>query len=230
MSEGLLLLFDIDGTLLLQATREHAEGMYAALRRVHRIEIPERRFQMAGMTDRAIARRLLEFAGVPGHAIEAHAETVRRLTIEEFRRRCRPDMGRFVSPGIPEVLGRLASDERMRLSLLTGNFEPVARLKLSRAGIGGFFPEGQGAFGCDHEDRTELPPIARARAAVNGSPWPAERTVIIGDTPRDIACARADGARVVAIATGPYGPDELTDADEVVTSPRDLPDAIAGLR
>ena len=62
--------------------------------------------------------------------------------------------------------------------------------------------------------REQLPPIARARAG----DWPRERTVVIGDTPRDIACARADGLRVVAVATGPFGVEELADADAVVDS------------
>jgi phosphoglycolate phosphatase-like HAD superfamily hydrolase len=63
------------------------------------------------------------------------------------------------------------------------------RVKLARAGIGDYFEPGQGGFGSDHLDRSELPAIARARA----DGWPRERTVVIGDTPRDIACARADG-------------------------------------
>ena len=97
---------------------------------------------------------------------------------------------------------------------MTGNFERIARLKLARAGIGDWFPEGQGGFGSDAEDRALLPPIARARAGG----WPRERTVVIGDTPRDIACARADGLRVVAVATGPFAVEELADADAVVDS------------
>ena len=65
-----------------------------------------------------------------------------------------------------ELLEGLAARDDVRLALLTGNFEPIARLKLERAGIGHYFPPGQGAFGSDHEDRAELPAIARARAAV----------------------------------------------------------------
>ena len=97
---------------------------------------------------------------------------------------------------------------------MTGNYERVARLKLARAGIGDWFPAGQGAFGSDAEERERLPPIARSRAG----DWPRERTVVIGDTPRDIACARADGLRVVAVTTGPFGVDALADADAVVDS------------
>jgi phosphoglycolate phosphatase-like HAD superfamily hydrolase len=116
---------------------------------------------------------------------------------------------------VPEALSSLgARPDAFRFSLVTGNFERIARLKLARAGIGDWFPAGQGAFGSDSEHRDELPPIARARAG----DWPRERTVVIGDTPRDIACARADGLRVVAVATGPFGVSELADADAVIDS------------
>jgi phosphoglycolate phosphatase-like HAD superfamily hydrolase len=123
---------------------------------------------------------------------------------------------------VPALLDDLARDERYRASLVTGNFEPVARLKLDRAGIGRFFDPGQGGFGTDAEDRTELPPLARARAGAGGESWPRDRTVVIGDTPNDIACARADGIPVVAIATGPFGPAELREADHVVESAAEL--------
>ena len=94
--------------------------------------------------------------------------------------------------------------------------EPVARRKLACAGIGHYFAAGQGGFGSDSEDRGELPAVARARAGG----WPRERTVVIGDTPRDIACARADGVRVIAVATGPYSAEALADADAVVDGVR----------
>jgi phosphoglycolate phosphatase-like HAD superfamily hydrolase len=107
--------------------------------------------------------------------------------------------------------------DRCRLGLLTGNYEAVARLKLSRAGIGRYFPAHQGAFGSDGEDRAALPAIARRRAGSPGHPYPREQTIVIGDTPRDVACARADGLRCVAVTTGPFGSNELREADAVVT-------------
>ena len=103
---------------------------------------------------------------------------------------------------------------------MTGNLEPVARLKLARAGVGHHFEAGQGGFGSDHEDRGKLPAIARGRAS--NPPWPRERTVVIGDTPRDIACARVDEVRVAAVATGPYAIEALADADAVVDDARAL--------
>ena len=88
----------------------------------------------------------------------------------------------------------------------------MARRKLASAGIGHYFAAGQGGFGSDAEDRAALPAVARARAGG----WPREHTVVIGDTPRDIACARADRVRVIAVATGPYAAEALADADAVV--------------
>jgi phosphoglycolate phosphatase len=109
----------------------------------------------------------------------------------------------------------------VRLALVTGNYEAIARLKLRRAGIGRYFASRQGGFGSDHEQRAELPRIARRRAG-GDTPWPRERTVVIGDTPRDIACARADGVRAVALATGPFRADELRDADAVARNAHEL--------
>jgi phosphoglycolate phosphatase len=122
---------------------------------------------------------------------------------------------------VAELLAALASRPGdFRLSLVTGNLEPIAHLKLGRAGIGSYFEPGQGGFGSDSEHREALPAIARARAS--SPPWPRERTVVIGDTPRDIACARADRVRVAAVTTGSFGPESLAEADAVVDDARAL--------
>jgi phosphoglycolate phosphatase-like HAD superfamily hydrolase len=102
-------------------------------------------------------------------------------------------------------------------------------MKLRRAGVGRFFAAGQGAFGSDSEDRAVLPAVARRRAGMTGAPWPRERTLVIGDTPRDIACARADGVRVVAVATGPHPVDELREADWAVPNAGELRGVLDGL-
>jgi phosphoglycolate phosphatase-like HAD superfamily hydrolase len=117
-----------------------------------------------------------------------------------------------------EVLEALEARDGVRLAVLTGNLEPIAHLKLARAGLGRFFESGQGGFGSDREDRTELPAIARARAG----DYPRAQTVVIGDTPRDIACARADGVRCIAVATGPFTAAQLADADVVLESAHEL--------
>jgi phosphoglycolate phosphatase-like HAD superfamily hydrolase len=130
---------------------------------------------------------------------------------------------------VPEVLEWLDGLSSVTLGLLTGNYEPVARLKLARAGIGRYFPSGQGAFGSDAEDRAALPAIARRRAGRVGAPNRREQTVVIGDTPRDIACAQADGVRCLAVATGPFGTDELGQADLVASDVREMRGALEGL-
>jgi len=212
----LLLLWDIDGTLLQRASLEHAQAMRAALAQVHGdVVLDGHRVEAAGRTDAAIARDLLVAAGLAGPAIDERADDVIAACCALYDELCPADLSARVAPGVPEALAHLARrPDAFRFSLVTGNYERIARLKLARAGIGDWFPEGQGAFGSDAEDRALLPPIARARAG----DWPRERTVVIGDTPRDIACARADGLRVVAVATGPFAVSELADADAVADS------------
>jgi phosphoglycolate phosphatase len=177
--------------------------------------------EAAGRTDMAIARSLLRAAGVADERIDASAGAVQARAVELFRQLCPPDLSPTVSPGIPDVLAAIAArPSEFRLSLVTGNLEPIARLKLGRAGLGQYFEPGQGGFGSDHVSRAHLPAIARGRASE--PPWPRERTVVIGDTPRDIACARADGVRVAAVGTGPFGVAALADADAVVDDARAL--------
>jgi phosphoglycolate phosphatase len=219
----LLLLFDIDGTLLLRATGEHARALREAAASVHGLPALDGGggVEMAGRTDLAIVRDLLVGAGVLGADVEARSDAVREAAALAYERLCPADLSATVAPGIPELLEALAGrPDAFRLSLVTGNLEPVARLKLARAGVGRYFAAGQGGFGSDDEDRGRLPAIARARAS--GPPWPRSRTVVIGDTPRDIACARADEVRVAAVATGPFAIEALAGADAVVHDARAL--------
>ncbi len=219
----MLLLFDIDGTLLIGAADQHRDAIHEALRVVHGVTNPQRRgIEVAGRTDADIARHLLVAAGIPAAAIDARADDVRIAACEAYAQLVPDDLSAHVTPGIEELLARLAERDDTRLALVTGNYEPIARLKLGAAGIGRYFRRGQGGFGSDHEDRALLPQIARRRAGGEGGEWPRAETAVIGDTPRDIACARADGVRVVAIATGPYGPGDLRQADAVARDAGEL--------
>jgi phosphoglycolate phosphatase len=227
----LLLLFDIDGTLLTGAAEAHAQALHEALGLVHavdarRVSIP---ISPAGRTDPEIARALLLNAGVSATQIDERADRVREECCRAYARLCTEDLSHTVLPGVPDLLEWLSSQPGVLLGLLTGNYEPVARLKLRRAGLGKWFPSGQGAFGSDSEDRTMLPAIARRRAGTVGFPHPRERTVVLGDTPRDIACARADEVRVLCVATGPYGADALGAADAVVADAAELRGALERL-
>jgi len=229
-----LLLFDIDGTLLLRAADAHRDAILEALRVVHGVDDPARSrlAEVAGRTDLDIARGILLASGVSAQRVDARADDVRIAACEAYARLVPDDLSGCVAPGMPELLGDLGRREGTVLALVTGNFEPIARMKLRAAGIAKHFASGQGGFGSDHEDRTQLPAIARRRAgegAGDGESWPRERTVVIGDTPRDIACARADGVRVVGVATGPFAAAQLSDADAVARDARELRDVLGTL-
>src|SRR3954453_16444055 len=224
----LLLLFDIDGTLLLKASREHVEAMHAALARVYGVT-ETAHVEAAGRTDIEIARHICLLADIPAATFDAGLDDLQVAVAEDYARLVPDDISERVAPGVPALLDALVERPGIRLSLVTGNIEPVARMKLRAAGIGHHFPAGQGGFGSDHEDRVMLPPIARARAGADGAPFPRERTIVIGDTPRDIACAHADGLRCVAVAGGPHAEAELTGADVVVPDARSLLSALEPL-
>jgi phosphoglycolate phosphatase len=217
----LLLLFDIDGTLLQRASVEHARALREAAARVHGLAGLDGGYtvEAAGRTDGAIVRELLVAAGVDGAEADTRWGEVQAAAVEAFASACPADLSDRVAPGVAELLPALAArPDEFRLSLVTGNLEAVARLKLERARIGRWFEPGQGGFGSDRLSRAELPAVARRRAG----DWPRSRTVVIGDTPRDIACARADGVRVAAVATGPFAVEALADADAVVDDARAL--------
>jgi phosphoglycolate phosphatase-like HAD superfamily hydrolase len=110
-------------------------------------------------------------------------------------------------------------------ALLTGNPPAVAHARMERLGLGQLFPRGEGAFGCERENRVELFALARERAGN----WPAEHTVAVGDTPLDVSSAHVGGCLCVAVTTGPYGRAELAEADAVIADLSELERALATL-
>jgi phosphoglycolate phosphatase-like HAD superfamily hydrolase len=227
----MLLLFDIDGTLLREGATTVGQAMSMALKQVHGVETGEirTRIETSGRTHGEIARAILLDAGIPAHRIDALAGELRDRCCELSAHRMPDDLSGAVLPGVRELLDWLAGRGDVTLGLLTGNYEAIAELKLTRAGLGEFFAPAVGAFGSDAEDRTALPAIARRRAGIGGSPHPREHTIVIGDTPSDIACARADAVRCVAVATGAFGVEALRDADAVVRDARELPPVLQAL-
>jgi phosphoglycolate phosphatase-like HAD superfamily hydrolase len=224
----LLLLFDIDGTLLIRGAAEHALALHDAIEEVWGVDLRGVRVQTGGRTDPDIAREIL----VTGGEVDARMPAFAERLVARYAELVPADLSDRLAPGAAQVLDRLAADRSISLSLVTGNLEGVARLKLRAAGIGRHFVEGQGGFGSDSPDRADLPAVARARAGTAweaGAPWPRERTMVIGDTPRDIACARADGVRVVAVPTGPFAAAELGDADALIDSLGELPGVLLAL-
>jgi phosphoglycolate phosphatase-like HAD superfamily hydrolase len=222
-----LLLFDIDGTLLSGATKAHSQALDEAIREVHGVDPSGRRSKInpAGRTDGEIARLILLDLDVSAVRIDELAPDVREACSRIYAQLCPPDLSDHVVPGMPELLPWLDGRDGVTLGLVTGNYEPVARLKLKRAGLGRCFRSAPGAFGSDSEDRAALPAIARRRAGHT----PRDQTIVIGDTPRDIACARADGVRCLAVTTGQYGADELDGADAVARDTVELRAALEAI-
>ena len=203
-TERRLLLFDIDGTLITSGGA--GEGAFKdAMRERFGVEEDLKGILLAGATDAKIARELLA-----KHNLEASAENVAALLDEYLQhlvaRISRHD-GRLL-PGIVHVLEALQSRPEVVVALLTGNLTHGAEIKLTHYGVWNFFEFGD--FADDHHDRNELGKFARARAHErHGIEFPPERIYVIGDTPRDIECGRAIGAKTVAIATGHYSMPEL---------------------
>ena len=180
------------------------------------------RVEAGGRTDLEIARHLLLELGVTARRIDEGLRDLRLAATEAFTRRCPADLSATVAPGMGGLLDRLAACADVRLSLVTGNLEPIAWLKLKRAGLGHRFDAARAASVQITRTARSCRPSRAAGRAHQGAPHPPERTIVIGDTPRDIACARADGSRVVAITTGPFAADDLRGADAVVDDAADL--------
>lgn len=204
MARPKLFLFDIDGTLLLTGRAgEHA--LRLGLKERFGVDDDLAAISFAGSTDGAIARQMFAANGIP-----ATPENIADLLdgyVHHLARELPRREGR-VLPGIVKLLDALKARPDCVLGLLTGNIERGAQLKLSHYGVWDYFEFG--AYADDHVDRNKLGPVARSRAVEKlGLEFPAEDIFVLGDTPRDIDCARAAGFRAVAIATGSYPREEL---------------------
>jgi len=215
----MVLLFDIDGTLL-QGHGVGRRALEAALLSLYGSSFDTSEIPFSGKTDPLIFREILTAApdfGLVDAAPEDHQlEAFRGAYLHEMGQRLPVDPVSEL-PGAAALVRQLDADGHT-MGLLTGNLEPLAYGKVARIGLDApLFPFG--AFGSDHEDRNELPAIAAQRAGEHlRRDVPHTDLVIIGDTPRDIECARAVGARVAAVSTGYFSADELAEADIVLES------------
>lgn len=158
------------------------------------------RHDFAGKTDPSIVLEVMTAAGVPEEEVRRLLPEIRRIFLEKLERTLDRRNMRLL-PGVVELLERQAQRPDLALALLTGNWEPGARTKLSRFDLNRFFPFG--AFGCDGFDRAELPPVALERAeAWVGRRFAPSEVLIIGDSLNDVACARAHHIPCLAVATG----------------------------
>ena len=220
-----IVLFDVDGTLLW-TDGAGRRAVHRALKDVLGIEHPAAGFRFDGRTDPEIVRLLAAAAG-RDHDPAVVADVLDHyvgLLVQEL---ARPGHKTTVYPGVFELVAALERRDDCVIGLLTGNIAAGARLKLASGGLD-IARFTVGAFGSDHEVRAELPAIAQRRARERGIEAGGKEVVIIGDTPADVTCGRAIGARAIGVATGSYSvPDliaagayaafqDLSDTDAVV--------------
>jgi phosphoglycolate phosphatase len=199
-----LLLFDIDGTLITSGgAGERALRLALKDRFGHDDDLST--IEIAGRTDGSIARRICEKYGIeqtPENLSAFLDGYLHHLAIE-----LNHSKGRRL-PGIVELLNALKALPHVAVALLTGNLERGAEIKLTHYGIWHYFEFG--AYADDHHDRNQLGKFAKARATKkHGVEFVPENIFVIGDTPHDIDCGRAVGAKTVAIATGNFSREQL---------------------
>ena len=215
-----LVLFDVDGTLLLTHDEVYVEANRLALTEVYGLapEGPD----VPGDTATAHTRRALTAAGVSTEEIDAGlSRWCAEFSANYLRLLADADTSHWeLGRGAHEAIAAIP-----RPALLTGNPPAVAHARMQRLGLATYFPPGQGAFGCEREQRIELFALARERAGE----WPADRTVGVGDTPLDVSSAHDSGCRSVAVTTGRYGREELQGADAVIATLYELHAALATL-
>ncbi len=245
---SILVLWDVDYTLV-DANGAGRRLYQLAFADLYGTELPATAEQanMAGRTDRAIAIDVLALAGIP----DPRAEVSR---FEAALTRLAPEVAHLVAdhgtalPGAREALAALAATTgpmttgpmttgpaattdpaaagglAARQSVLTGNIRALAEAKLAPLGLTGYLDLEIGAYGNEHEIRSELVHLARARAAAaDGTDFGGRSTVLIGDTPLDVAAALATGARAIGVATGMFTAGQLAEAGADVVLP-DLTD------
>lgn len=218
-----LLLIDMDGTLV----KAHGGGKEAArcqaANEIFGTDLSIEDFYASdpwGKTDALITREMLAHKGL-STIDEVQLQAWSERACEIFCAHDEQDL--LLLNNVAETLPILQQQGHI-LAMLTGNLAPMAWHRLSQLGIDHYFERGQGAFGSDGEDRNTYVKIALERANRT-----AQEAIVIGDTIRDIACARAGGAHCIAVATGTTTAEHLHTADKVIDSFDQLPTAIASL-
>ncbi len=207
-----LVLFDIDGTLLLSDGAGRS-AITRALQEVVGTTGPADYF-FDGKTDPQIVRELMQFAGLTDERIDADMERLLSRYVECLHEELRaPGRRPYTLPGVPSLLDALERHADVILGLLTGNLQEGAVAKLSAVGLDPSRFQ-VGAFGSDHELRSELPAVAQARAQLlMGVEIPGAQIVVIGDTPADLTCGRTLGTRAIGVATGRHSVEALARHD-----------------
>jgi phosphoglycolate phosphatase len=200
------VLFDIDGTLIRRSGPAHREALQYAARQVFQVPATIDGIPVHGQLDTGILQVMLRREGVPVREIRAAMPELIRLTEERYAIHAPASLKANLCPGVENLLEGLRQRE-VPLVLVTGNFPSIGWRKLELAGIRDYFLDG--AFAGMRSTRTALARYAIRRAKQQGWATMDASIALIGDSPNDIAAARANGIRSVAVATGIDTLDEL---------------------
>ncbi|MBM2813306.1 MAG: phosphoglycolate phosphatase [Ignavibacteria bacterium] len=206
-----LILFDIDGTILLLNSGIARSLFVRAIDEI--LHVPctlSGNVSFAGKTDLSILFDFLQAEGIDQTIDNTQINRLWERLTELFGNYCTSEYIRLL-PGVKELIGTFQNDEHTTLGLLTGNFKSNAYLKLSAFNLHTYFPFG--AFGCERINRSELPPLAIERANQFKAPvyFNHRNTIIIGDSPLDIKCAKDNYLPVLCVATGGFSYNQLAE-------------------
>ena len=209
-----LVLFDIDGTLLL-SDGAGRRAILRALREVYGATGPAD-YHFDGKTDPQIVRELMRLGGLDDRRIDDGMERLlTRYVACLHEELSAPGHRPYTLPGVPELLDALEGESSVTLGLLTGNLRAGAAAKLAAVRLDATRFR-VGAYGSDHEHRPELPAVALARARRElGIAFDGGAVVVIGDTPADLTCGRGVGARAIGVATGRFSVADLERHDPI---------------
>jgi phosphoglycolate phosphatase len=201
-----LVLFDIDGTLLRNAGPHHKMALVAGIRKATGLDTTLDGIATAGMLDRELIFVMLRSAGASARRIQVVMKQVVEESQNAYLLDCAADLRSHLCPRLPSFLSDLMR-HGFTLGVVSGNLSRIGWKKLELAGIRHYFSIG--AFAEDGRSRARLAQIAAARARKIGSVSRSSSVSLIGDHPNDIAAARANRFRAVAVATGIMTYDEL---------------------
>jgi len=203
-----LLLWDLDETLVTTAGAGE-RAIVRSARKHWSVDVDLSLIPYAGCTDRRIGHLIRKHFGIAEDesTLRAYLDDFVNFVSEEL-----PDSGARILPGISEVVEAAHTSPDHQQGLLTGNLRAAAEAKLAPFGLWDYFSFG--AFADDAIERLDLGPVALVRASeCYGVTFAREEVTVIGDTPHDVACARAIGARSLAVASGRFTPEQLAECE-----------------
>lgn len=222
-----LLLFDIDGTLLLSRGRG-LQAMHDAIQEVYAREPMPAAIKPHGKTDGMLFEEMALAYGLSAELLLSKSAELHRTYASRLAELLREPESVELRPGVRPLLELLARRPNVRLGLVTGNLETTAWHKIEAAGLAQFFETG--GFGSDARDRSGLVAHALRRFAERtGRTWVGREVWVIGDTPDDVQSGKAHGTRTLAVATGSFDLAVLTQTGADVVVP-DLSDTGAVVR